>query len=152
LLATVNLGIYFETIGTALAPTDLADEYVSTVGERRMPSVHAAHWRRRLGVLMPAGDDVWWDAMKRDDVAALVRATIEVGVPELLRRTALPVTRDEWMLGGDDPRIGRAAQLLFAAMLSRELGDARDVDHCLSELTKLEFGHEVQRAARRIFE
>ncbi|HZM90009.1 MAG TPA: DUF4304 domain-containing protein [Blastocatellia bacterium] len=70
LRATVNLGIWIPA---------LADDGAK-------PDIWAAHWRERLGFLMPNATDRWWEARSDREAAA---AALEIG--HALRTFALPV-------------------------------------------------------------
>jgi hypothetical protein len=70
LRATVNLGVWVPA---------LADNGAK-------PDIWAAHWRERLGFLMPDPTDRWWEACSDREAAA---AALEIG--HALRTFALPV-------------------------------------------------------------
>ena len=48
LIATVNLGIFSQTIA-------------ERVGNTHDPNIHQSHWRKRIGMFFPAGSDKYWE-------------------------------------------------------------------------------------------
>jgi len=73
--ATVNIGISVRSLAPIRA------------GVPDKASLWSAHWRRRLGELMPAATDRWWTATSDDEASAigqdLAQALVQYGLPVL---------------------------------------------------------------------
>jgi hypothetical protein len=73
--ATVNIGVWIRRLAPIRA--GVADK----------PSLGSAHWRCRLGQLMPAASDRWWTATSNDEATAIgeeiARALVQYGLPAL---------------------------------------------------------------------
>jgi hypothetical protein len=88
---TVSLGVY----APALVDADIR-EYIR-------PSIPQAHWRERLGILMPQRRDKWW-TIESAEQAATVAADIavslqEYGLPPLAKIPDLAALRKIWQAG-----------------------------------------------------
>ena len=88
---TVNLGVY----APSLVDADIR-EYIQ-------PSIPHAHWRERLGILMPQRRDKWWSIESvehADEVGADIAANLqEYGLPPLERIPDLAALRKIWQAG-----------------------------------------------------
>jgi hypothetical protein len=88
---TVNLGVY----ASELVDADIR-EYIR-------PSIPQAHWRERLGILMPQRRDKWW-TIESAEQAATVGADIavnleEYGLPPLAKIPDLAALMKIWQAG-----------------------------------------------------
>ena len=74
---TVNLGAYYP---------GLADILEQPLG-KPWPTEYQCHIRKRIGTLMPAGRDTWWDVDTGSDIGALANdletSVVEYGLPWL---------------------------------------------------------------------
>ena len=75
LRATVNIGIWIRSLAPIRA------------GVPDKASLWSAHWRCRLGTLMPAATDRWWSATSDDEASAIgqeiAEALVRYGLPML---------------------------------------------------------------------
>lgn len=72
-VVTVNLGIFSRTVAERL-------------GDTHAPNILDAHWRERIGRLMPAGTDKWWDIRSQSEAD---RCAAEI--TSVMRDKALPL-------------------------------------------------------------
>jgi hypothetical protein len=72
---TVNLGVWVPSLA-------------STLARAKRPSVWDAHWRRRLGYLMPERTDVWWSVTSEEEAHSAARAVSSAVVLHGLPRLA----------------------------------------------------------------
>jgi len=83
---TVNLGVW-----------------VSALEGDAKPDVWSAHWRERLGSLMPENRDVWWDAASNEEAkstgARIASAIRTFGLPVLGSITTRRALLDLWRSG-----------------------------------------------------
>lgn len=86
------------------------------------PSIWNAHWRERIGYLMPEHTDKWWvlDSAAASTVAAaeIAMALARFGVPALDRLVSPDALRALW-LSGQSPGLTDAQRLRYLARLTR---------------------------------
>lgn len=54
LVVTISLSIFSRIVA-------------ESVGKTRAPNIYDAHWRARIGSLLPDGSDKWWDVQSSDE-------------------------------------------------------------------------------------
>ena len=89
--ATVNLGVF------------------SWVVHRKVgyswdkPGISSAHWRQRIGFLMPERDDKWWEVTSDAEAVGAAREIVEAlaayGLPALESLSSTGKLRDLWTTG-----------------------------------------------------
>jgi hypothetical protein len=88
---TINLGVF----APALVDPDIRD-YIR-------PSIPQAHWRERIGILMPQRRDKWWSIESVDQAAAtgaeIAVSVEEYGLPPLARIPDIAALRRIWETG-----------------------------------------------------
>lgn len=74
LIATVTLGVFSRSVATK-------------VGNTRKPNILAAHWRKRLGFLLPEPHDKWWEVQSHEQAheagVEIAESLLSYALPEL---------------------------------------------------------------------
>ena len=87
---TVNLGVHVPRLQDPQRP-------------EAKPSIWSAHWRERIGFLMPEHEDIWWSIRTAADAASvatvIARNVEQHGLPALDRVASVSALRQLWESG-----------------------------------------------------
>jgi len=126
---TINLGVRSARVAA----------FLSSGPELLDPGIADCHWRQRIGLLLPEGEDKWWTLENVQDLADLRRDLIPIlrttAVPTLLAHLRDSALRDEW-LNGHAPGLGEIQRLLYLAVLMRDLGPQDQVGAVMNNLKR----------------
>jgi len=129
ILFTINLGI---------ASRLLLRFYLVKYGVTKL-SLEDCHWRRRLGLLTAAEEDVWWSIVEEtsiDDLGKLLCGYIEkFAIPEIDRYRSDRSLCDLW-LTGRSPGLTNYQRLMNLTVLIKVLGPESKKAMVLEELRR----------------
>ena len=128
---TINLGVFSACVQQGLAPI----LWVPSVED--VPTEPDCHLRRRIGLLLPEHQDVWWNVREDTDRgklgATLVSLLEKYAFPFLDRRASDEGLRDHWLLNAEEAW-GREG--LSLAVLLRALGPRAALGPLLERLRR----------------
>lgn len=124
---TINVGVFSDHLQRELGKI----WWVPEVG--KIPTEPSCHVRKRIGLLMPEANDVWW-TVKSDAPSALgaelCRVVQTYALPFLDARATDEALRDRWI---DDGTTGGISELQLAVLL-RDLGPRDRLEPLLTHL------------------
>jgi hypothetical protein len=94
----------------------------------------AVTWSSRIGHVLPAGNDQWWEIRRdhfEDDSRPMLDAVVTVGAPEAVRRASIEVMRTIWAGGPSNPFEDEFHRYFGLALLHRTAGDREQADVAL---------------------
>lgn len=139
---TINLGVWSALVS-------------ASEGRRRTAAMVTApdcHWRERIGMLLPARQDTWWEITSETDIDALATEISDIleqsAVPAVLALTPDTGLRDHWLAGGSAGTT-EFCRLTYLAALVRALGPEEACADIEQRLRALEATREERLAAQR---
>src|SRR5262245_38306929 len=129
ILFAVNLGVISELLFRFFNPSrDLSK-----------PELSCSQWQERLGFLLPARCDQWWEITDESSVERVTNelcdALIKVAIPEISRLITNEALRDLWV-SGKSPGLTNLSRLVNLSVLLHEIGPAIALPDVLSEYRK----------------
>lgn len=127
---TVNVGVVSER---------LARFFSIPLKPNQLPESSEWHWRRRLGFLLPEGQDKWWTlrpSTRVEEVSHEMEGALELALPEIERHLHDESLRDLW-LTGRSPGLTEVQRLKNLTVLVKALGPEDRVAPILDELRRV---------------
>lgn len=136
------------TINLGVSSTELRKFDEKDISQK--PSVWEAHWRKRIGFLLPVNDDYWWPLNENVDLEKLaseiIAALDKFAIPELHNRSSDTQLEQLWLTGASDGLTELQRLIYLSTLLKRYNRD--NLNPIIEELTKFAKGRPYESTAR----
>ena len=127
---TVNAGIVSNRILNFLAQIE----------PNKKPDIWDAHWRVRIGYLMPSNTDLWWTIEDGTNITNLGQTILDniinFGVPEIRKFIKDESLRDLW-LSGKSPALTDFQRLMYLCVLLKQIGPSEILGATIIKLIQI---------------
>jgi hypothetical protein len=130
IIFTLNAGIWSKRI----------QNFLGQVSQNKKPDIWDAHWRVRIGNLLPEKNDVWWTITKGTNIEELGNTILSMVkdyvFPAILEFISDEALRDLW-LSSKSPSLTEFDRLLYLAVLLKQIGPLENLDTTIKKLKEV---------------